>query len=47
MSCKTITGDMHDEEGVHIKESSVHQYANMLAEVLALMLGHPNMKPRG
>ena len=47
LPCKTITGDMHDEEGVHVKESSVHQYANTLAEVLALILGHPNMKPRG
>ena len=47
LPCKTITGDMHDEDGVHVKESSVHQYANTLAEVLALILGHPNMKPRG
>ena len=47
LPCKTITGDMHDEKGVHVKESSVHQYANTLAEVLALILDHPNMKPRG
>ena len=47
LPCKTITGDMHDDEGVYVKESAAHQYANTLAEVLALMLGHPHMKPRG
>ena len=37
LPCKTITGDMHDEEGVHVTESSAHHYANTLAKVLALM----------
>jgi len=37
LPCKTITGNIHDEEGVHVKESSAHQYANTLATVLALM----------
>lgn len=39
LPCKTITGDMHDDEGVYVKESSAHQYANTLANVLVLMLG--------
>jgi hypothetical protein len=39
LPCKTITGDMHDDEGVYVKESAAHQYAKTLAAVLALMLG--------
>jgi hypothetical protein len=34
LPCQTLTGDMHDDEGVRIKESSASQYTDTLARLL-------------
>lgn len=47
LPCRTITGDMHDDDGVYVKESAVIEYTTTLEHLLNhLTLTQPNNQPQ-
>jgi hypothetical protein len=39
LPCKTLTGDMHDNQGVFVKQNSVIEYADALQKIVGILIG--------